>query len=150
MEKNLKKINKLLKFYYDESVVIGLKIKSLGGLVIKGKVTYKNRIGMKYVIIKGNEKAPIKIFIEDILHDSIIPLDYQKKENKNKRPILSPKLRYEILKRDRNTCKGCGARAPDVELEVDHIVPVSRGGSDEPSNLKTLCKGCNIGKGNKV
>ena len=150
MEKELKKINLLLNFYYNESVPIGLKIKSVGGLVIRGKIIKKNKIGMKYVVIKSLEKQPIKIFIEDINQDSIVPIDYQKKENKNKRDNISPSVRHRILKRDRHTCQGCGARAPDVELEVDHVIPVSKGGTDDDSNLKTLCKECNIGKGNKV
>ncbi len=150
MEKELKKINSLLKFYYNESVPVGLKIKSAGGLIIKGKIIKKNKIGMKYVIIKSLEKSPIKIFVEDINHDSIVPIDYQKKESKNKRDNIPANIRYKVLKRDRHTCKGCGARAPDVELEVDHIIPVSKGGTDELSNLRTLCKECNIGKGDKI
>ncbi|KKN44964.1 hypothetical protein LCGC14_0687850 [marine sediment metagenome] len=150
MEKELKKINSLLNFYYNESVPIGLKIKSVGGLVIRGKIIKKNKIGMKYVVVKSLEKSPIKIFIEDIIQDSVVPIDYQKKENKNKRDTIPPAIRFKVLKRDRHTCTGCGARAPDVELEVDHIVPVSKGGTDELSNLRTLCKDCNIGKGNKV
>ena len=150
MEKELRKINSLLRFYYDESVPVGLKVKSAGGLIIKGKIIKKSRIGMKYIVIKNLEKSPIKIFIEDINHDSVIPLDYQKKENKNKRDTIPSGIRYKVLKRDRHTCRGCGARAPDVELEVDHIIPISKGGTDELSNLKTLCKDCNIGKWNKV
>jgi len=150
MDKEQKKINKLLQFYYDEEVIISLKIKLLSGLVVKGKISKKNRIGAKYIIVKNKEKDPIKIFLEDIVPDSIIPLNYQKKEKENKRNSLSPKLRHKVLSRDRFTCMGCGARAPDVELEVDHKIPVSRGGSDEMDNLTTLCKECNIGKGNKV
>jgi 5-methylcytosine-specific restriction endonuclease McrA len=57
--------------------------------------------------------------------------------------------RWLILARDGHCCRGCGARAgePGVKLEVDHIVPQSRGGSDEPSNLRTLCRACNVGRG---
>ena len=44
-----------------------------------------------------------------------------------------------------------GARAGGdehgVKLEVDHIVPVSAGGTDEMSNLRVLCCECNRGKG---
>ena len=40
----------------------------------------------------------------------------------------------------------CGARPPDVELEVDHIVPVSRAGTSDLANLRTLCCPCNQGK----
>lgn len=59
---------------------------------------------------------------------------------------VSRRLRFEILKRDRHTCRYCGASAPDVALHVDHVTPVALGGSDEPTNLVTACKDCNLGK----
>ena len=54
--------------------------------------------------------------------------------------------RFEILKRDLFTCQYCGASAPDVELHVDHILPVSRGGTNNELNLVTACKSCNLAK----
>lgn len=69
-------------------------------------------------------------------------------------PPLSPlrwqKLRFQIFKRDHYRCQLCGVAAtdgPHVRLEVDHIIPRSRGGTDDPSNLLTMCFGCNRGKG---
>lgn len=59
---------------------------------------------------------------------------------------VSRSLRLQILRRDNHTCQSCGAKAPDVALEVDHVLPVALGGSDEPSNLRTLCEACNSGK----
>jgi 5-methylcytosine-specific restriction endonuclease McrA len=44
----------------------------------------------------------------------------------------------------------CGRRAPDVALEVDHIIPLSKGGTDKPSNLITACFECNSQKRNKL
>lgn len=44
------------------------------------------------------------------------------------REPVSPKLRFEVLKRDRNTCVYCGRMPPEVALEIDHVIPVSRGG----------------------
>lgn len=58
-------------------------------------------------------------------------------------------LRWRILKRDNYRCVICGrspATTPNLELEVDHIHPVSRGGTDHESNLRTLCRDCNQGK----
>jgi len=57
------------------------------------------------------------------------------------------KLRYEVLKRDNFTCQLCGRKAPEVKLEVDHIIPKSAGGTDDPNNLRTVCYACNRGKG---
>ncbi|MCU0860830.1 MAG: HNH endonuclease, partial [Methanomassiliicoccales archaeon] len=75
--------------------------------------------------------------------------------------LIWPKLKAAILRRDRYTCQDCGAvfgrarrRSHDPgsnrgrggyrweSLEVHHIVPRSRGGSDHPGNLKTLCPDC--------
>lgn len=59
---------------------------------------------------------------------------------------VSKRLRFEILRRDNHTCRYCGASAPGVELEVDHVVPRTLGGLDEPANLTTSCVDCNAGK----
>lgn len=59
---------------------------------------------------------------------------------------VSKRLRYEILRRDNHACRYCGASAPDATLEVDHVVPVALGGTDDPSNLVTSCADCNSGK----
>jgi ATP adenylyltransferase len=56
---------------------------------------------------------------------------------------LSGTLRYEVLKRARFRCELCGVSAEVRALEVDHIVPRSRGGTDEPANLQALCYRCN-------
>jgi hypothetical protein len=60
-------------------------------------------------------------------------------------------VRFDVLKRDRK-CVLCGA-APEinseVRLHVDHIVPRSKGGSNEMSNLQVLCSECNLGKSNR-
>ena len=67
------------------------------------------------------------------------------------RAKLTPSMRYNILKRDHFRCQICGSSSSDgVKLHVDHIVPVSRGGKTEPSNLRTLCDRCNLGKSSKL
>jgi hypothetical protein len=59
-------------------------------------------------------------------------------------------MRFQILERDSYTCRFCGKRAPETELEVDHVMPRSKGGSDDASNLVTACRDCNRGKGDRV
>ncbi len=64
--------------------------------------------------------------------------------------FVRPGLWWQVLARDHWTCCSCGRKAKDgVTLEVDHILPRSKGGKDEIKNLQTLCKKCNIGKSNK-
>ncbi len=58
--------------------------------------------------------------------------------------------RFDILERDHYTCRFCGRRAPETELEVDHLQPRSKGGLDVPENLATTCRDCNRGKGDRA
>jgi hypothetical protein len=59
---------------------------------------------------------------------------------------ISNRKRFEILKRDGFTCQYCGKKGATVRLEVDHIEPQSKGGSDDDENLITACFECNRGK----
>lgn len=73
-----------------------------------------------------------------------------KKTSKKERSKISLKIRYEVLKRDGFKCKYCGAKAGDIELQIDHIIPVSKGGKSDIDNLQTLCIKCNLGKSNSL
>jgi len=64
-----------------------------------------------------------------------------------KREAIGKKLRFEVFKRDAFTCQYCGEKAPDVVLHLDHVEPVSVGGTSDILNLLTSCSGCNLGKG---
>lgn len=66
-----------------------------------------------------------------------------------RRRTISLKTRWRVFARDGHRCVCCGADPkvdPSVRLEIDHIVPVSKGGTNEESNLRTLCRACNAGK----
>ena len=64
---------------------------------------------------------------------------------------MTNSLRYDVLKRDGFKCTLCGRTASDdITLEVDHIIPVSKGGLTELDNLRTLCYDCNRGKRDKI
>ena len=66
----------------------------------------------------------------------------------NKRKNIPNKLRFEVFKRDSFTCQYCGQSAPNVVLEVYHLLPVSKGGDNDILNLITSCWTCNNGKSN--
>lgn len=67
------------------------------------------------------------------------------------RGLMKAPLKQLIAERDNYTCQICGKYMPDgVGLQIDHIVPVSRGGKSVPSNLRVLCSKCNEKKGNKL
>lgn len=63
---------------------------------------------------------------------------------------LSKATRFEVFKRDKFTCQYCGAKAPDVMLECDHIHPRAQDGGNDVINLLTACHACNNGKRDKT
>ena len=72
---------------------------------------------------------------------------------KEQRALMTNRLREAIKKRDNFTCCSCGNstyKEPNLLLEIDHIVPVSKGGCTVEENLQTLCWKCNRAKSNKI
>lgn len=67
------------------------------------------------------------------------------KEPGPRRPV-SPGLRRRVHERDEYRCVVCGTY---LDLQVDHILPVARGGTNDFDNLQTLCGPCNASKGTK-
>lgn len=61
---------------------------------------------------------------------------------------ISQRIRFEVFKRDGFICQYCGKTPPNIILELDHINPVSKGGTDDINNLITSCFECNRGKNN--
>ncbi len=57
--------------------------------------------------------------------------------------------KHRLFVRDRQTCAYCASRFVETELTVEHIVPVSRGGRHEWTNVVTACRSCNTRKGNR-
>lgn len=60
--------------------------------------------------------------------------------------------RYSVLKRAGFKCQACGSKPTkdsDVVLHIDHIVPVTLGGTSDESNLQVLCRPCNLSKSNR-
>lgn len=69
----------------------------------------------------------------------------------DQRKVLTKALRDKIKKRDKYTCVLCGKEMHDgVGLQIDHIIPISRGGKSIAENLRVLCSNCNLGRGNKL
>lgn len=76
------------------------------------------------------------------------PLNLPELDNYN---FVRAGLWWSVLARDNWTCCSCGRSSKEegIILEVDHIVPRSKGGNDDKDNLQTLCKKCNVGKSNR-
>ena len=56
-----------------------------------------------------------------------------------------PEVRIQVLRRDGYTCSYCGVTDHD-RMTVDHVIPKSAGGPDEPSNMTAACMPCNLRK----
>lgn len=63
---------------------------------------------------------------------------------------ISTSIRVDVFKRDNFRCVFCGATSKQTQLQVDHIIPVSKGGSNDLNNLQTLCWECNRGKSDRI
>ena len=70
-----------------------------------------------------------------------------KKIPMRKRPYIPKEVKKEVFERDKGRCVICGS---DKDIEYDHIIPFSKGGSSTVNNLQILCKEHNRTKGNKI
>ena len=62
---------------------------------------------------------------------------------------ISGSVRYEVLKRAKSKCELCGISSKEKSLDIDHIIPRTKGGTNDISNLQALCYTCNRQKNNK-
>ena len=56
------------------------------------------------------------------------------------------RVRLEVLQRDYKTCHYCGQEANTV----DHLIPISKGGTDEATNMVACCSTCNSSKRDRI
>lgn len=63
---------------------------------------------------------------------------------------VSNKMRFSIYERDGYRCRKCGISDRHANLEIDHIIPISKGGKSTYDNLQTLCHKCNVEKGDSI
>ena len=63
---------------------------------------------------------------------------------------VSNKMRFSIYQRDGYRCRKCRVSQRYAQLEVDHIIPIAKGGKSTYDNLQTLCHRCNIEKGDSL
>ncbi len=59
-------------------------------------------------------------------------------------------IKMRVVRRDNYTCQICGKHLLDNEVEFDHIIPISKGGSSEEHNIRLTCFECNRDKSDQV
>ncbi|TFB60826.1 HNH endonuclease [Cryobacterium sp. Hz7] len=111
----------------------------------------------QYTSAGGNSGQASTIALDtptlDALSATLVPKIRWTKSAAGQRALMTVRLRGEIKQRDRYACLQCSvsvAAEPHLLLEVDHVMPVSKGGLSTPENLQTLCWRCNRTKGSKV
>lgn len=129
----------------------------LGFEQIDMSTAYFPKYIFKYVSSGGNASTECDVVMDiDNLNKFILFLSEKikfKKSAAGQRALMTSKLRQCIKERDGFTCKQCGAsveKEPNLLLEIDHIIPVSKGGLTTEDNLQTLCWRCNRRKGAKI
>ena len=131
--------------------------KKLGFDTVDYSDLYVPTYSFQYVSAGGNSsytcdialnKENLEIFIRYL--SNLIKF---KNSAEGQRALMTTKLREEIKQRDNYTCQNCGLSIYDEKnllLEIDHIIPLSKGGITSHDNLQTLCWKCNRKKGTKI
>jgi len=148
----------------------------IGKKAIKNLIAWecfdKKEIGYLSLDLRKKDKVSMDSFISDRIALMFLNLEFEiktgiklpsiferpkfessetKKPNKKgkKRNHISKSIRHEVFKRDRYKCVECGASKEKTTLHIDHILPISQGGTDELDNLQTLCEECNFAKSSR-
>lgn len=129
----------------------------LGFNEIEFNMLYFPQFVFRYVSSGGNAGTEFKTTMDLAMLERFISyIDENIKRKKSiagQRALMTAKLRDEIKERDNYTCCSCNNsiyNEPNLLLEIDHIIPLSKGGLTEKSNLQTLCWKCNRKKGSKI
>lgn len=139
-------------FQYDETgfyTRLGFADISEAALTVEYKFTYTSNGGMA----QRTFSVPMT---EETIRDLVSTLQNKltyKEFAKEQRNLMTERLRNVIKGRDNFTCCNCGnsiSNEPNLLLEIDHIIPIAKGGLTEESNLQTLCWRCNRQKGDKI
>lgn len=147
-----KDISKLIYFFSKKKLT-----KKLGFEVIDLSDLYFPVYTFQYISAGGNSalKCNVKLNVENL--DKFVAylneLVKFRKSVEGQRALMTSKLREEIKVRDNYTCKKCSLSTDEEKnllLEIDHIIPLSKGGITSEKNLQTLCWRCNRSKGSKI
>ena len=99
-----------------------------------------------------NTKVKEKIYKENKKFEQIkkqveLYEKFESKEKPERREPIPEDVKFEVWRRDQGQCVICGSKE---NLEFDHIIPFSKGGSSTARNLQLLCQNCNRHKSDKI
>ena len=128
---------------------LGFAVINESVLTVEYKFSYTSNGGMAHrsFTIPMTEDTITKLI--ELLESKLTASAFAKAQ----RTLMTKKLRESIKTRDNFTCCSCGNSTriePNLLLEIDHIIPVSKGGQTVEEHLQTLCWKCNRAKSNKL
>lgn len=106
---------------------------------------YKSQFQTWYQVALDMDEGLLRLSL-DLDTRAPCNVEENKVETKDSR-YISSHVRREVWRRDKGKCALCGSRK---NLEFDHIVPVSKGGSNTARNIELLCESCNRAKSNNI
>ena len=127
-------------------------IKKMPVKVLKNHGIVSNQdslISLNVKKITFKEKAQLKRICEDKIQQYLEKRGLAAWDYRFSADPVPDSIRYKVLKAGKQRCALCGITAKERMLDVDHIIPRSRGGSSKEENLQVLCAKCNRSKGNK-
>lgn len=140
--------------YYENYPIKEILI-SLNPRNVKVPTDYFNEINISFKKGITDEDYVLQLIkvideIDLVIGHFILWTDTKKVKKPNSRRLISGTTRQNVLMRDNYTCQICGATVKDgAKLEIDHIIPYSKGGTNDENNLQVLCQQCNREKHNR-
>lgn len=113
---------------------VKLILKKMNGSYVTSKTGCFNAVKVGSLISRLNDKHGDR-YNDEGIWNSIVRVE---------RGRVSNKMRFSIFEKDNYRCRNCKRHTDD--LEIDHIIPIAKGGKSEYNNLQTLCKRCNKNK----
>ena len=120
-------------FYYPDYWKLGLFVLVVS--IVAGSIIER------YFLKKKNKEIELHEFEEQNLQD----IDIIQKPIR--RRTIPQKVKDQVWNRDGGKCVECGS---NEKIEFDHIIPISKGGSNTYRNLQILCEKCNRSKSDKI
>jgi len=119
-------------FYYENEIYM---VEGANNLDIN-----EMELHLKAYIYKNNNKI-------EKLKKEIELIEKAVKNTERSREPISEEVKFEVWRRDQGKCIKCSSQE---NLEFDHIIPFSKGGSNSARNIQLLCEKCNREKSNKI
>lgn len=142
----IEKLKKIEKDIFNQAIIepsidfrlsVTLYCSRINGHIYDRKKQYFNQDEIFQLIKRLNNRNGV-FFNDRDIWDSICRVERGK---------VSNKMRFSIYKRDGYKCCICGISERYARLEIDHIIPIAKGGKSTYNNLQTLCHRCNVEKG---